>query len=159
RIPGAAEEGPGHHAAPPGPSAAVRKSKPAPPPVDDLEVVEDERRPRPRPPEDEITDEPPRRRREDDYDDRVEDRPRRPRPRRRVRRRSGSETGGIPAFYWVLLGVGVGGLLLGIMGFIVPPVAVVPLVLGWIALMAGNIWFLVVAFSDDATQGFLCLCV
>lgn len=36
---------------------------------------------------------------------------------------------------------------------------VIPLLLDYLVMFVGNIWFLVIAFSDDVGQGLLCLCV
>jgi hypothetical protein len=35
----------------------------------------------------------------------------------------------------------------------------VPIVLGYLLVLVGNIWFLVCAFLDEPVQGVLCLCV
>jgi hypothetical protein len=49
-------------------------------------------------------------------------------------------------------------LTLGL-SFVWPAIAIVPIGLGWVAAIAGWIWFLVVAFQDSALAGVLCLVV
>src|SRR5262249_1973391 len=63
----------------------------------------------------------------------------------------------LDTFYWVLIGLGAAGLLFGGLAFVFPPLAFVPLVLGLLAMVAGGIWFLVIAFSDEVMHGILCL--
>jgi hypothetical protein len=50
-------------------------------------------------------------------------------------------------------------LLLSIVGIVVPPVAYVPVALGWLLQFVAGVWLLVIAFQDNVVQGLLCLCV
>jgi hypothetical protein len=58
-----------------------------------------------------------------------------------------------------LIGVGVVGLFFVGLSLAWPPVAILPLAVGWLLSLAGGIWFLVVAFQDSPVAGLLCLCV
>lgn len=60
--------------------------------------------------------------------------------------------------YWLILAVVViaAGILLAVSLWF-PKVAVASNVLGSIVGTAGTVWFIVVAFSDDTTEGMLCL--
>jgi hypothetical protein len=50
-------------------------------------------------------------------------------------------------------------ILLGVLAFFAPPVALALIVLGVLLAAAGQIWFLIVAFQEDITAGILCLFV
>jgi hypothetical protein len=92
----------------------------------------------------------PKRRRRRPYDgDDYDDYPRK-------RRRSGSSGA---SGYWMVLG-SIAGLfvVLLIVGLIAPKAGGMLLVLiGFVCIISGRIWFLVVAFTDDVMQGVLCL--
>jgi hypothetical protein len=98
-------------------------------------------------------DAPPRRRDEDE-----EERPRRRRRRRRRRESSGFWSDLSPMMKVMLIGVGASLALAGV-AVAVPQLAIVPVILGWLLMFAGQILFLVVAFQDDVMQGILCLFV
>lgn len=111
---------------------------------------------------------PPRRRpapRDDDDDDIPDaeiDAPRR-KKKKKKRRRSSSESSGLPLgldYFWLAL---IGLLVLGLpiigLSLIFPPAALAGLALGGLASFVGGIWFLMIAFQDDATQGILCLLI
>jgi hypothetical protein len=109
---------------------------------------------------------PPKRRRFEDVDDRADDAepaPRRRKKRRKKRRRESSSS--VPSFLSdnpVLFALaGVAGILLITCGLalLFPPVALLPIGLGWLLLMVSNIWFLVCAFQDDVMSGVLCLLI
>jgi hypothetical protein len=40
--------------------------------------------------------------------------------------------------------------------FLVPPLAILPLMLGWLMMMAAGIWFLVIVFQIDVMSAVLC---
>jgi hypothetical protein len=126
--------------------------------------------------EDEEDDEParrPRRRREGEDDDEDEERSRRSRrrlddddedepprrPRKKKRRKNSTSFGGLSTAVKVVLGVVGVCLVLSVVGIFVPPVAYVPVALGWLLQFAAGIWLLVIAFQDSALHGLLCLCV
>jgi hypothetical protein len=161
--------------------AKIRVPQPEPE-VDELEEVEDEvaesittsprpgRRPPPpktRPRDKEEDEEEPReavrrsrRPRDDEEDEEEEERPRPMRKRKKKRReRRSASSGGMGG---MLIALGVGAtvcLLMIVVSFFVPLLALIPMLLGWLIAFAGGIWFLVVAFQDDAIQGILCLFV
>jgi hypothetical protein len=153
--------------APPGPRSSQQdqdrdrdRDKPPRRPKRRVDEEEEERITSSRPRRDRLEDEDeqdlPRRRVRRDEDDEE----RRPRRRRRRSRRS-SEFAGLPFSpgVVVLFGLGGVGLLLVILAFAVPAVGMAVWILGALISFVGGIWFLVVAFTVDATQGLLCLCV
>ena len=40
-----------------------------------------------------------------------------------------------------------------------PVLAVVPFLLGWLVMLSGSVWFIVLAFQEDVTEGLLVVCV
>ena len=50
-------------------------------------------------------------------------------------------------------------IVLGAIGYFVPPVALVLLLAGFLLGAAGGIWLLIIAFQEDVVSGFLCLVV
>ncbi len=54
--------------------------------------------------------------------------------------------------------LGVGGvvLLIGLGGFLYHPLALLPLLVGFLVSSVGGIWFLIVAFQDSPLHGILC---
>jgi len=124
-----------------------------------LEREEKAERPKPR-----------KRRDEDDAEDDREPRPRRKKSSSRrsfeepSRRRSRRRSGGNP-----LAGLGSGGVigaavvglwLIGlVLGLIWPVALILPAGIGYLVAFVGGIWFLIIAFTDNAVQGLLCLFV
>jgi hypothetical protein len=98
---------------------------------------------------------------EDPPEDEEEEEERAPRRKRRRRRRksSSNQFGGMPVFAIALIGLGVFAALTVVLALIVPAAAAVPVYLGSVISFVGGIWFLVVAFQDSPTAGFLCMCV
>jgi hypothetical protein len=91
-----------------------------------------------------------------------EERPRRRTPRRKKKRRrssSGELFGGVSTPLGVVLGVVGLCLVLAVVAIFVPAVALVPVGLGALLTLVGGVWFLIVAFSDSAVQGLLCLLI
>ncbi len=166
--------------------AKIRVPQPEPE-VEELEEVEDEvpesittaprpgRRPPPaktRPRDDDEDEEESReavrrsrRPRDDEEDEEGEEEEEEPRPRparkrnkKRRARRSGS--GGGMGGLLIAVGVGAGVcILMIVVSFFVPFLALIPMVLGWLMAFAGGVWVLVVAFQDDVMQGLLCMFV
>jgi hypothetical protein len=66
---------------------------------------------------------------------------------------------GLDNFVVLLMVVVALWVLLGVLAFFAPPVALALIVLGIILAAAGQIWFLIVAFQEDITTGILCLVV
>lgn len=89
----------------------------------------------------------------------------RPRKKKRRKRRPSSEAGGfelplgLDVFWLAPIGALVIGLLLLGIGVIFPPLLFLATFFGGTVGSIGSIWFLVVAFQDDTTQGVLCLVV
>ncbi|HVS35098.1 MAG TPA: hypothetical protein VMS17_05915 [Gemmataceae bacterium] len=107
--------------------------------------------------EDDEGDEPPRRRPEPEDVD--EDAPRPKRRKKKRRRKQAAMFGGLsPLIIGAIAVVGV-CLLLGVVSFFVPFLALVPLAVGGTLSAVGGVWFLIVAFQDDATAGLLCIFV
>jgi hypothetical protein len=93
----------------------------------------------------------------------VSDRSLAKKPKKRKGRRSDdgffSFITNIDPLIWIF---GIGGftcVMTLIMGFIYPPVAMVPGLFGSLAAICGGVWLLIKAFQDDAMQGLACLCV
>lgn len=105
---------------------------------------------------------PPRRRRSEVDDDDDFDRPRR-RKRRRKRRRSEGFLDNMPlgldAFALILLGLVFMCLMLLGLSLLLPPLALLPMGIGFLMVAAGRVWFLVIVFQEDTTQGMLCLLI
>ncbi len=148
--------------------APVKKPEPVAKDEDDeaggYDVVED--RPKKRRPVDDDDDDDDRSRRsrrrlDDDDDDDDDDRPRRRAPKRKKKRspRSGAGSGNLSTLLFVGIGAAALCVLLGLVSIFVPALAMVPYYVGVGVTIVGQVWFLIVAFSDDATQGVLCLCV
>jgi hypothetical protein len=57
----------------------------------------------------------------------------------------------------IVMGVSVAALLLVVLSLLIPPVALLVLFLGAAMSVTGGIWFLIVAFQEDALSGILCL--
>ena len=151
------------------------------PPVKAREEDDDDDKPTPikmkreernRDDEDDDDDRPSRRRRrdDDDDDDDEDDRPWRKKWRKsRARSRSydsgwdggSSRGGGLPfKSAGMVAGVAVGAWLITLLiSLAVPGLVIVPLVIAYLIMLAGGIWFLIIAFSDSVAQGLLCLCV
>lgn len=104
---------------------------------------------------------------DDDEDDEEEEeeRPRRrKRPRRKKRRARSDDDGGTPfenfgpISIWV--GIALVVWLIGlILGLIFPLALLIPVGIGFVIAIAGNIWFLVIAFKENVLHGVLCLVV
>jgi hypothetical protein len=106
--------------------------------------------------------EPPRRRRDepdDDLDD--EDRPRRRKKKRRRRRSRTFELSWLPIAFTPYLITMIGLITVAVpllaLSLVVPQIGIIALVMGVCMWLCGRIWFLGVAFSDDTTQGLMCL--
>jgi len=146
-------------------AAAPRPVRPAPSAKTRRPVEEDDERPakRSRRPVEEEGDEAEavRPAREVERDDEDENEPARPIRKRRKKRRRKQSNGiaGMPPL--VIVGISVFGvcLVLALASFFVPLLAIVPIGLGWLLMLAGGIWFLVVAFQDNALAGILCLVI
>ena len=118
-------------------------------------------RPAPKPPPDD----------DDDDDDSDEitlevDEPPPPRKRKKKRRRrrrppaESSSLSDVDWGKWMLIGLGVLALIgFGSMAaaFAFPPFMLIPIALGFLLVIVGNIWFLIVAFQDEVIHGVLCL--
>jgi hypothetical protein len=102
-----------------------------------------------------------RRRREAEDDDDEEEAPRRrPSVRKKKRRRKqGLSFSGFNTTVQVMLGVVGLCLVLAIVGIFVPAVAIVPVAVGWLLMLGGSLWLLIIAFQDEVMHGLLCLCV
>ncbi|HEY1188714.1 MAG TPA: hypothetical protein VGE74_13755 [Gemmata sp.] len=161
------------------PAKVEREDRPARPKLVARRDDDEDDRPRKRRDYDDEDDDRPRARKRRDYDDdEDDDRPRKRRdyddyePRRKgpggdVKRKRKRKSGGNP-LAWLSSGGGfgitvaiVGGLwVLGLgIGLVVPPVFILPVILGWLVSLAGSIWFLIIAFSDDVMQGLMCMFV
>jgi len=109
--------------------------------------------------DDDEDDRPSRRRsRDDDSDDAISRRVTKAVPRRKRRRRRRDDGDGFltPG---MKLGLMIGGgvlLLLLLLSVVVPLVAFLPVMLGFVLMSGGGIWFIIVAFKDDVMQGLLC---
>src|SRR5262249_53798329 len=110
--------------------------------------------------DDEDEDDRPRRRRSRDDD---EDEPLRKRltradaPRGRRRRRIREEGPWFTPQMKIGGGIAAGVLLLCLIApLIFPPAVVLPVCLGLLLYVGGQIWFIIVAFKDDVMQGLLC---
>lgn len=135
-----------------------------PPRSDDDEAPVRRRRTAPN----DLVDEPPRRRRsevsDDDDDDDIPDaEAARPRKKKKKKRRRSESGGGLPlgldAYSLAMIGIFMIGLPLVGISFVFPPVSLLAMGIGWLASLVGGVWFLIVAFQDDSTQGILCLVV
>jgi hypothetical protein len=103
-------------------------------------------------------DEEPARRRPGRYADEDEDEPpRRRRPRKR--RKKSSRSGGMSSALTMLLIFAGIGLATCLPAIFLPPLMLLPIIVGWLVSFVGGIWFLIIAFQDDAMQGILCLFV
>lgn len=84
----------------------------------------------------------------------------RPRPKKKKKGRRSQAAGGLSAlepYLRNLLIVGVIGVISSVLGFISPTLLLVPIGIGWIVSLVGDIWFLIVAFQDSPGQGILCI--
>ncbi|HYV36541.1 MAG TPA: hypothetical protein VE988_12590 [Gemmataceae bacterium] len=79
------------------------------------------------------------------------------RRRKKRRRKSFSMLGGMDVFLVALLGLIGFGLLLVTMTVVIPPLAVLPIGLGYLVAIGGYIWFLVLVFKINPVSGVLCL--
>jgi hypothetical protein len=105
--------------------------------------------------EERVTPRPRRRAEETDEEEQVH----RPRKRKRRRPRYEPEREGMdPVVIGVLVVGGLGLILFGL-AVAVPAIALAPIILGWLLVFAGGLWFLAIAFMEDPIQGLLCLCV
>jgi hypothetical protein len=109
----------------------------------------------------------PRRRRINDDEDRLEvdePRPRRRKERKRRRRREaeGWSISDVNWTNWLLIGLGIVALL-GFASvaaaFAFPLFMIIPVCLGGLLMFVGYVWFVIVAFQDDAIQGVLCMLI
>jgi hypothetical protein len=131
---------------------------------EDVEEQVTARRPRrpaevePEEEEDEAPARRPRRQAEvEDEEEPAEEEPvRRKRKRKKKRRRRSSAGAGMSPL--LIGGIAAGGvcLVLGLVAFFVPAVALIPILLGCGMVVIGGIWMLIVAFQDDLLQGILC---
>jgi hypothetical protein len=101
-----------------------------------------------------------RRRSEDDEDESFsEEDEEDERPVRKGGRKQRKSASGLSAYTITLIGLGAVGLLLLGLAFVWPALSLAPMVLGYLTMAAGGIWFLVVAFQDSPVSGLLCLFV
>ena len=94
---------------------------------------------------------------DDDRDDRDDDRPVRKRKRRR-RQSAGPKVG------WIVTVVGLAGTcglagILFVLALAHPALAILPLAVGVMFSLVGNLWILGLAFKEDPWKGMLCLCL
>ncbi len=92
----------------------------------------------------------------------VEEPPPRKRRKKKRRRRQRQESAGweMPDLNWFYIGLAVVALIWLVslpLAFVFPPFALVPIGLGCLLAFAGYIWFLIIAFQDEAIHGILCL--
>jgi len=92
----------------------------------------------------------------------VEEPPPRKRKKKRRRRRPRQESAGweMPDLNWFYIGLAVVALIWLVsipLAFVFPPFALVPVGLGCLLMVAGRIWFLIIAFQDEIIHGILCL--
>jgi hypothetical protein len=99
---------------------------------------------------------------DDDDEDAPEVGPARRKNKKKKKRRSSSSGGLLGQFDPFLLGL-IGAAAIGFLSLIPaviwPAGVFVPFVLASIYYFAGAIWFLIIAFMDDAIQAILCMCV
>jgi hypothetical protein len=118
--------------------------------------------------DDEDDERPQRRRREEDDDDEDDDipegevdRPRRRKKKRRRKRRALIRIRWVPfafdPFMITMVTLIFAGLVLTTLSLVVPQFGYISLIMGACMYLFGRLWFLSVAFSDDSTQGMLCL--
>lgn len=146
----------------------VRIPAPVPEVIEEVEAIEEPEvvAPPPLPPQPSTAIEerpPPRRRRppapeEEDLDEEVERRPRRRRRRKKRRKRSASSSMANLDLI-AKIAVPVICVLFIAVGFLVPALLAIPVLIGFLLVMAGGVWFLIIAFQDDVMHGLLCMFV